>query len=214
MTQQPFAPPTYHKMAFNCSFCNAFADQRWLLAKSRNSRGGIEDNVSEVEFCFCAHCNQYSIWFDETMIHPDSSGIAPPNSDLEEDIQTDYREAAAILQKSPRGAAALLRLALQKLCIQLGENGKNINTDIANLVKNGLSPTIQQSLDSLRVVGNESVHPGQIDLRDDPAIARVLFKLINKIAETMITEPREIQEIYSKIPDDKKQAIDKRDSKT
>jgi len=108
----------------------------------------------------------------------------------------------------------LLRLAVQKLCIQLGENGKDINTDIGNLVKSGLSPTIQQALDVLRVIGNESVHPGQIDLRDDPATAQALFRLLNKIAETMITEPKQIQEIYDKIPDAKKKAIEVRDQKT
>ncbi|MEN9421908.1 MAG: hypothetical protein RLZZ107_1387, partial [Bacteroidota bacterium] len=113
--------------------------------------------------------------------------------------------------KSPRGAAALLRLAVQKLCIQQAEKGKDINKDIANLVKKGLSTTIQQALDALRVIGNESVHPGQIDLRDDPDTAQALFRLLNKIAETMITEPKQIQEIYDKIPESKKIAIDDRD---
>jgi hypothetical protein len=47
----------------------------------------------------------------------------------------------------------------------LGESGKNLNTDIGNLVKEGLSVDIQQALDSLRVIGNESVHPGELDLK-------------------------------------------------
>lgn len=145
------------------------------------------------------------------MIHPDFAGVDPPNDDLSEAIKEDYNEAASILQKSPRGAAALLRLAVQKLCMQLGEEGKDINKDIANLVKKGLSATIQQALDALRVIGNESVHPGQIDLRDDPATAQALFRLLNKIAETMISEPKQIQEIYDKIPESKKKAIESRD---
>jgi hypothetical protein len=173
--------------------------------------GGYRSDVSQTDFCFCSHCDRYSIWYAETMIYPDFAGIDPPNVDLDEVIIADYNEAASILQKSPRGAAALLRLALQKLCRQLGEPGKDINTDIASLVKKGLSSTIQQALDALRVIGNESVHPGQIDLRDDPATAQALFRLLNKIAETMVTEPRQIQEIYDKIPDDKKKAIEDRD---
>lgn len=147
------------------------------------------------------------------MIYPDDAGIDPPNQDLGADISKDYIEAASILHKSPRGAAALLRLAVQKLCKQLGEPGKDINADIGNLVTKGLSETIQQALDALRVIGNESVHPGQLDLRDDPATAKSLFRLLNKIAETMITEPREIQEIYNKIPISKKEAIENRDKK-
>ena len=72
------------------------------------------------------------------MVYPDFSGIELPNVDFNEDIKADYSEAASILQKSPRGSASLLRLAIQKLCKQLGESGKDINTDIGSLVKKGL----------------------------------------------------------------------------
>ena len=145
------------------------------------------------------------------MIYPNFAGIEPPNQDLSEDIQNDYLEAAEILQRSPRGAAALLRLAIQKLCIQLGEKGTDLNTDIGNLVKKGLSQKVQQSLDALRVIGAQAVHPGQIELKDDVATASALFRLVNFIAEKLITEPNEIEEIYGKIPDGKKEQIAKRD---
>ena len=145
------------------------------------------------------------------MLYPDSVGVESPNEDLDDSIVADYNEAVSILHKSPRGAAALLRLALQKLCKQLGEPGKDINADIGNLVSKGLSPTIQQALDALRVIGNEAVHPGELNLKDDLATATALFHLLNKIAETMITEPRQIQEIYDKIPTSKKKGIENRD---
>lgn len=217
MSSQPFTPPSYKKTSFNCPFCNAFASQNWCEAATTHEvMGGRKvhrNDVDETYFCFCSHCGKYSVWREQVMIHPDFAGIDSPNEDLGEDIVEDYLEAASILQKSPRGAAALLRLAVQKLCIQLGETGKEINTDIANLVTKGLSKTIQQALDTLRVIGNESVHPGQIDLRDDPKTAEALFKILNKIAQTMITEPREIQEIYNKLPEEKKKAIEVRDAK-
>lgn len=214
MSTIPFEAPAFNKNAFNCPFCNAYAKQIWFDLYNYQPGYSTQDDIdATTKVCFCSNCDEYSIWHQSKMIYPDTSGIDLPNADLNSDIIDDYKEAASILQKSPRGAAALLRLAVQKLCIQLGEKGKDINTDIGNLVKNGLSPTIQQALDALRVIGNESVHPGQIDLRDDPATAQALFRLLNKIAETMITEPKQIQEIYDKIPDAKKKAIEDRDKK-
>lgn len=209
MNKQPFKPPAYQETAFNCPYCNAYSNQLWSTLICSNTRSTLRDT----EIAFCSHCKNYSIWHEEKMIFPDMSGIELPNEDLNKDIAEDYNEASSILNKSPRGAAALLRLALQKLCKQMGEKGEDINTDIGNLVRKGLSSVIQQSLDALRVIGNESVHPGQIDLRDDPKTAMSLFRLVNKIAETMITEPRQIKDIYDKIPEEKKKAIDKRDSK-
>ena len=204
----PYTPPYWERSAFNCPFCNAYAKQIWFDLHYWGDKGITRLENDKV--CFCSHCGKYSIWHDYKMVFPEFTGVEPPNSDLNFDIKRDYLEAASILQKSPRGAAALLRLAIQKLMIQLGENGKDLNTDIANLVKKGLPIKVQQSLDALRVIGNEAVHPGELDLRDDRGTAEQLFKLVNFIAEKMITEPKEIEEIYNKIPDSKKKQIEKR----
>jgi len=74
------------------------------------------------------------------MIYPKTIKVSLPNEDLDGDIKKDYLEAANIFNDSPRASTALLRLALQKLCKQLGEKGDNINADIAALVKKGLNP--------------------------------------------------------------------------
>ena len=95
----------------------------------------------------CAYCEEVSVWIYDRLVHPLPSGAAPPaNPDLSDDIRRDYDEASHILDESPRGAAALIRLALQKLCIELGQPGKNLNDDIKALVKAGLDPTVQQAL--------------------------------------------------------------------
>ena len=59
---------------------------------------------------------------------------------------------------------------------------------------------IQKSLDLVRVIGNEAVHPGTIDLGDDRKTALGLFTLINLIATAMITEPKEVDEMYAEYP--------------
>jgi len=104
-------------------------------------------------------------------------------------------------------------LAIQKLCALLGEKGKNINDDIAALVKKGLPIKVQQALDIVRVVGNNSVHPGQIDLKDDMETANTLFGLVNLIADVMITQPKHVDKIYNTVvPKSQRDAITKRDN--
>ena len=152
-----------------------------------------------------------SIWFEEKMIFPQIILVSDPNEDLSEEIKKDYLEAAKILNDSPRASAALLRLALQKLCKMLGEKGKDINEDIGNLVKKGLNPLVQKSLDSLRITGNNAVHPGEINLEEDPNRVIKLFELTNFIADKMITAPKEIEIFYEKLPENSKKQVDKRD---
>ena len=125
-------------------------------------------------------------------------------------VLDDYEEAASICVKSPRAAAALLRLALEKLCHALGKSG-TINLMIGDLVKDGLPSRAQQAFDAVRVIGNEAVHPGEIDLRDDLDTVLTLFKLLNLIVEKVITEPKEIDQIYSGLPPGKLKGIEDRD---
>lgn len=208
--QQEFTAPEHNLTAFHCPFCNVYADQLWDNL-GQVFRGAWHFNG--LTGSTCAHCKRSAVWFSEVMVYPDFEGVQPPNQDLSGDIQSDYQEAASILQKSPRGAAALLRLAIQKLCGELGESGKKINEDIKSLVEKGLPAAVQKSLDAVRVIGNEAVHPGQIDLRDDVETAKALFRLVNLIAEKMITEPKEVEEIYNSLPESKRQEIEKRDAK-
>jgi hypothetical protein len=131
---------------------------------------------------------------------------------MPESVLKLYSEASIIHNQSPRGAAALLRLGLQILCKELGEEGKNINTDIGKLVQRGLPTMVQKALDSVRVIGNDAVHPGQIDT-DDPETVGKLFKLTNLIVEYMITLPRDVDDVYNGLPEEKLKGIEGRDKK-
>ena len=160
----------------------------------------------------CSSCEDFTLWVDNEIVYPKKVSVPPPNDDLNEDIKTLYLEASLILVDSPKGATALLRLALQKLLEQVGKSGKNINNDIKALVAEGMSPKIQQALDLLRVIGNNAVHPGQINLDDNTEIAQKLFGILNFIAEELITKPKELEGLYADlIPTDTQNHIKQRD---
>ena len=160
--------PSLNSSSFHCPHCGVLAEQTWssnihchykgLLANG--SMGNTLYALSETSIAKCKHCQQVGIWVNGRMVYPYTGNVEPANDDLPNEIKKDYNEAKDIVNISPRGSAALLRLAIQKLCIHLGEKGKNINEDIASLVRKGLPQSMQQALDSVRVVGNNAVHPG------------------------------------------------------
>ncbi|MGV8058285.1 MAG: DUF4145 domain-containing protein [Smithellaceae bacterium] len=147
------------------------------------------------------------------MIVPSEAPVPPPHPDMPDSCISEYNEARDIVARSPRAAAALLRLSVQKLMVELGEKGKNINDDIGSLVKKGLPIEVQQALDYCRVVGNNGVHPGEIELTDNPEIAHSLFEMLNFIVEDRITRPKKVAELYSILPEGALKAVAKRDAK-
>jgi len=221
MKRNDYFPPSLGKGEFHCPHCNVYAKQFYahIHAIPNFQWESIVDHLSKFNETLpsewivtkCQHCDEIAIWYGENMLYPKKILPAPPNQDLDDEIKADYLEAAHILGDSPRAAAALLRLSLQKLCSQLGEKGENINTDIKNLVGKGLNPLVQKSLDALRITGNNAVHPGEINLSEEPDRVLKLFDLINFIADKMITEPKEIESFYEKLPSGALNAVEKRD---
>ncbi|MEQ9040538.1 MAG: DUF4145 domain-containing protein [Silicimonas sp.] len=173
----------------------------------------VDQDLTNMWFCSCYNCNDITLWIYDRLVYPQRGEAPPANPDMPDDIRSDYDEASAILDISPRGAAALVRLCIQKLCKHLKQPGNNINDDIKALVAGGLDPRIQKALDVVRVVGNNAVHPGQIDLKDDRATAETLFRLLNLIVEKTISEPKHVDEVYAALPEGDRKAIEKRDGK-
>ena len=212
-----YCPPQYGSKGFNCPYCNAFAHQTW---HNVTEEGIDEDYVHReyiliekmvVEVSLCSHCENATFWLDEKIIYPPH--VSPPaNSDLPDNMQEVYKEAAAIANQSPRAASALLRLAIEMLLKDLGEAG-TINEGIKNLVKKGLDERIQQALDIVRVTGNNAVHPGEIDFNDSTDV-QTLFGLINLIADALITQPKQVAEMYNQLPETAREGIKKRDGRT
>lgn len=179
-------------------------------AKAESTFGVELENIFISE---CYDCKKITVWVHQHPVYPPLKNGPPPNPDLPDGTFQDYEEARSILELSPRGAAALLRLCIQKICIHLGEKGRKIDDDIASLAAKGLHPVVKKSLDIVRVVGNDAVHPGTMDLNDDRETALQLFSLVNAICEQMISLPKSVEDLYQKIPQSKRDAIDERDAK-
>ena len=180
---------------FTCPHCGVLARQHHKsLPESMDGNYGYSDQHF-LCLTHCEACDRYAVWINNKLVHPHIGSAPQHNRDLPEDVLKDYMEAASISNLSPKGAAALLRAAIQKLCIHLGGTGDNLNEDIKLLGENGLPPKIQKSLDIVRLIGDSAVKSGRIDT-DNPEIVDSLFALINVISETMITVPKQSEELY------------------
>lgn len=207
--------PQFRAKAFNCVRCDVYAQQEFNnlpLSHGANYRSPIWRSN-------CFACKESTFWLADPIeqngriLIPNVVGTPQPHEHMPEDVKADYDEAASIFALSPRGAAALLRLAVQKLMVSLGKSGDKINDDIKALVADGLPAIVQQSLDYCRVVGNNAVHPGELVIEDTPDMAWTMFEMLNLIVQFRIAAPLEFQARYDQLPEGARAAIAKRDAK-
>ena len=160
----------------------------------------------------CGHCKDISVWINSEMVFP-LGGEVPAHDDMPDNVKHTFSEASKILSASPRASAALSRLALQQLCVELGCKKDKLDEQIGELVANGLSKEIEMMLDSVRVIGNNAVHPGEIDLTDGHETARFLLECINRICQRLITEKKQVEDLYGMLPEGARLAIERRNAK-
>lgn len=206
-----YIEPSVYAKSFTCPHCGVLSKQDWTF-DNWYFKGNVSSTEAKLRTGHCQHCNNHTLWIEDKMFYPDTGAVPFPNPDMPDLVKKLYLESASILTKSPRASAALLRLAIQLLCKELGESGENINSDIKELVKKGLPKIVQQSLDIVRVTGNDAVHPGQIDT-DDAITVTKLFEMVNLIIEYMISLPNRVSGLYNNLPEEKISGIEKRDTK-
>lgn len=220
-----YEAPEYRKDAFTCPNCSAFSRHDWKsifvdefygeFTENTGIRTGTTKALNKLYLCKCEYCGYISFWYKEKLIWPLNTGIEAPIDEMPEDIKDLYNEASSIIELSPKGSCAILRLALQKLCNRLvgQDEKKRIDGAIKKLVASGLPSTLQKAMDTVRIVGDEAVHPGEINLDDNKELAIAMFRLINIIIEKIVVEPKEINDLYNLMPDNKLQGIENRDKK-
>ncbi len=148
------------------------------------------------------------------MIYPLASLAPKPENNMPEPVRELYEEASLVSIHSSRAAAALLRVALEKLTEHLGETDGNLNTRIGKLRQKGLPDSVIKSLDIVRITANSGgAHAGIIDLTgaDGADIVNRLFKLVNFIVQMTINVPNEVNEMFGDLPEIKREGVKNRD---
>ncbi|WP_227590981.1 DUF4145 domain-containing protein [Acinetobacter schindleri] len=224
-----------NQKSFKCPHCGAFAYMEWnnLYVISQDPVGNDFYIRTRVHQANCASCDNNNIWYNHapemdwlppnnfheprdnnelTRLYPiqeiANKDIPNANADMPGNVKKLYIEAALIFELSPRSAAALIRLALEKLCHHLDVKRKNIKESIEELAKQQIIPIkVAQAADNIRLIGNANVHPGIIcdEVLED--INPAIFTYINLIVDYAITKPKEIDEINALFPEQKRASI-------
>ena len=223
-----FIAPTNMADSYTCPFCDTTSIQEWFVphfmekVESYDEEKGqyapsSKQNVfhpplkgseyTEWAFAQCAHCRRVTVWHSGHLVFPESVSGIVPNEDMPDDIKLLFIEADSIYAKSPRASAALLRLALQELLNEvLGDKAESSIFENTKLVQQQrrCSEELIKAMDIIRYEGNESVHPGEINLNDNADEATYLFVLLNMICYELFSAPKRLKESYALIPGSKR----------
>lgn len=225
-------------IGYKCGHCGNEGCAK-LIGKFKYTAGYDEYYTSWTEWnvYFCPVCGNVSLEQDYLFsedVHTDENGETVGNNKIEwlypmygnltipdmsknlpKELEDDYEEARNVAGVSSKGAAALLRLLLEKLCRKYfpKSNRQNLNDMIGKLVTEGVPDYIQKACDIVRIKGNENVHAGTIDENDTAETVVYLFELINLVTDYLYMDCKRIDEMYSEIAPEKIGAIKRRDEK-
>lgn len=192
----PGPPPAPNEPHFVCPHADCQVDSTmtwWSVYVGHN-----KEHDKQARRAHCHTCMESSYWIGDQMVWPAPLLGDQASVDLPADVLELYNEARVVVSASPRAAAALLRLAVERLVVHLGEETGKLHVRIGRLKKRGdITRRTIDALDAVRITGNAAVHEGQIDPvgDDDLPIALLLFQVVNRIAEDTIGMGRRVTEL-------------------
>jgi len=152
--------------------------------------------------------------YGEKWLYPKQNIFPRPENDMPDIVKELYFEASDIFADSPRGGSALLRLALQHLLRHFGVEEKQLDKAIRKLAEmTQFNENIIRAADTIRITGNNAVHPGELNEADIDGIGSKLFGLLNYLVRQGITEPKNIESIYSQIPEAPRRSAEQKDNR-
>jgi hypothetical protein len=130
----------------------------------------------------CHSCNGFALWVGGRLVFPTSLDRTP------ELVEEDIEEAAAILDKSPRGATALMRVCIQKLVPMLRDNDKELDDYISSLVRKGLEVEMQQSVEVLQILRKDSAQLNPLESQADRETALRFLDSLKVVLEQRMSK--------------------------
>lgn len=172
--------------------------------------GAYTGSAIKVFFYKCPQCDNYTIFAEgvgemvkdiNTILKPNSLAKQFPDY-IPEAIRSDYEEACAIVNLSPKASATLSRRCLQGMIHDFWNiKLKNLNQEISAL-KDKISADLWSSIDALRQLGNIGAHMEKdtdviVDI--DPNEAESLIKLIELLMKEWYINREERKKLFSDI---------------
>jgi hypothetical protein len=137
----------------------------------------VKAKMANLHVSGCHSCNGFALWVSGRLLFPIRLEKTP------ELVEEDFADAAAILNKFPREATALMRVCIQKLVPLLKKDGSYLNDYMSSVVRKGLEVEIQQSMEVLQVLRNESGQPTNLETQEDKEMALRFFDSLKAVLE-------------------------------
>lgn len=211
--------PGLRKPRFTCPTCDAYAHHVWgdiLVQKNNRPTTHLQitmksgSPISRWMAAQCASCNDWSVWFDDTMVHPAGRVGPPPHLDMPAEVRDLYEEASSVGETSRRAAAALARAVVEQLLKHLDPQApKKAKLDARiERIRDQVSTSLGQMLDVVRATGNSSLHGDEtptdlvvilLDDQEGAEMLELLLETANDLVDEMITRPRRKSELWDKL---------------
>ena len=200
-------------------------DEHYFLI--RRPHFASEENFSDkitIQTMNCPNCHKVSIdivgvgsQFPNRITHFNPISLAKAYPDyIPQTIRSDYEEAHAILNLSPKASATLSRRCLQGMIRDFWGISKARLVDEIDALKDIVDPSTKKVLDALRKLGNIGAHPEKdINLIVDiePNEAHLLLKFIELLMQKWYIERHDNKQLLQDILDLDKAKQNQRRSK-
>lgn len=161
-----------------------------------SSKENLSDKIT-IQTMNCPNCHKVSIdivgvgsQFPDRIMHFNPISLAKAYPDyIPQTIRSDYEEAHAILNLSPKASATLSRRCLQGMIRDFWGISKARLVDEIDALKDLVDPSTKKVLDALRKLGNIGAHPEKdvnliVDI--EPNEAHMLLKFIELLMQNGI----------------------------